>query len=83
MDQAELYRPILGQNMNIYEKAFFPYLTEVRSRAEKLLYGSGESMSLTEESQKLNGLKRSGRVKKKAATIPLPPKAVQSQDPNL
>lgn len=90
MDQADLYRPIVGQKMNSYEQAFFAYLSEVRKKTEKLIYGSGETMSLTEESQKLNSLKRSGRVKadsllpeEKKPSIPLPPKVVPEEDPNL
>lgn len=90
MDQAELYRPFAGQVANTYEQAFFQYLTEVRKKTEKILYGSGETMSLTEESQKLNSLKRSGRVKadsllpeEQKSSISLPPKVVPTEDPNL
>lgn len=90
MDQADLYRPLAGQKMNPYEQGFFGYLSEVRKKTEKIVFGSGEIMTLTEESQKLHSLKRSGRVKadallpeEKKSSIPLPPKVVPSEDPNL
>ncbi|KHD88073.1 MAG: hypothetical protein OM95_11175 [Bdellovibrio sp. ArHS] len=90
MDQAELYKPILGQKETSYEKSFFSYLVEVRKKLDKVLYGSGETMSLTEESQRLNSIKRAGRVKadsllpeEKKSPIPLPPKVVPEEDPNL
>lgn len=90
LDQADLYRPLSGQKMNSYEQGFFSYISEVRKKLEKLLYGSGETMGLTQESQKLNSLKRAGRVKadsflpeEKKSSIPLPPKVVPAEDPNL
>lgn len=90
MDQAELFKPLAGQKANTYEQAFFNYLDEVRKKTEIALYGSKESMTLTEESQKLNALKRAGRIQsgpvlpeEQNSTIPLPPKVVPSEDPNL
>ncbi|KYG70714.1 hypothetical protein AZI85_01925 [Bdellovibrio bacteriovorus] len=90
MDQAELYKPILGQKETTYEKNFFSYLAEVRKKLDNVLYGSGETMSLTEESQRLNSIKRAGRVKpdsllpeEQKSPIPLPPKVVPEEDPNL
>lgn len=82
MDQAELYKPLSDQKMNSYEQDFFSYLTEVRKKTEEILYGSGETMTLTEESKRLNSIKRSGRVKSESL-LPLPPKIVPSEDPNL
>lgn len=90
MERAELYRPLSGQNMNSYESEFFAYLLEVRKKTELLIYNAGETMGLTEESQRLHSLKRAGRVKvdvllpeEKKSTITLPPKVVPSEDPNL
>lgn len=90
MDQAELFRPPTGQNMNNYESDFFALLSEVRKKTEGVVYGNTGVMGLTEESQRLNSLKRSGRVKVDAllpeeekSTILLPPKIVPSEDPNL
>ncbi|MEK2647141.1 tetratricopeptide repeat protein [Bdellovibrio sp. BCCA] len=82
LDQAELYRPMTGQKMNSYENSFFAYLSEVRKKTEKIVYGSGGTMSLTEESAKLNSLKR-GLPQTKKRSIPLPPKVVPEEDPNL
>lgn len=81
IERAELYKPLSGQNMNSYETEFFAYLLEVRKKTELLIYNAGETMGLTEESQRLHSLKRAGRVKE--ITIPLPPKVVPSEDPNL
>ncbi|WP_374029399.1 tol-pal system YbgF family protein [Bdellovibrio bacteriovorus] len=83
VDQAELYKPILGQKMNTYEQGFFSFLAEVKKKTETLLYQSGETMGLTEESQQLNSLKRLPRAKESAKPLPLPPKIVPSEDPNL
>ncbi|KYG66550.1 hypothetical protein AZI86_05765 [Bdellovibrio bacteriovorus] len=90
MDQAELFKPITGEKIEGYEKDFFATLTDIRSQSDKILYTAKETTGLTVESQKLNGLRRAGRVKadkllpgEKAKPIPLPPKIVPSQDPNL
>lgn len=90
MDQADLYRPLAGQKMNSYESEFFQFLSEVRKKTESILYESGETMGLTQESQRLNSIKRSGRVnvdsllpEEEKSTISLPPKVVPSEDPNL
>ncbi len=90
MDQAELFRPPVGHKMNSYESDFFALLSEVRKKTEGVVYGSAGVMGLTEESQRLNSLKRPGRVKVDAllpeeekSTISHPPKIVPSEDPNL
>lgn len=90
MDQAELFKPLSGEKIEGLEKAFFAALSDIRSRADKILYGSKEIMQLTIESQKLNGLRRAGRIKadkllpgEKKSSIPLPPKLVPTEDPNL
>ncbi|ASD62219.1 tetratricopeptide repeat protein [Bdellovibrio bacteriovorus] len=90
IDQAELYRPPTGQKMNSHETEFFAFLADVRKKTEDIVYTNDEVMGLTEESQRLNSLRRSGRVKadsllpaEEKATIPLPPKVVPSEDPNL
>lgn len=82
MDQAELFKPLKEQKSTVYEKEFFSYLEEVRQKTEKLIYGNSTTLSLTEESEKLNSIKRSGQIKTKSY-IPLPPKIVPSEDPNL
>ena len=90
MDQAELFKPLSGEKIQGSEAAFFSTLSDIRSKSEKILYGAKEMTGLTVESQRLNGLRRAGRVKadkllpgEKKSTIPLPPKIVPSQDPNL
>ncbi|MGZ3773534.1 MAG: tetratricopeptide repeat protein [Pseudobdellovibrionaceae bacterium] len=90
LDQAELYKPYADQPSNTYETAFFSYLAELRKQTENTLYGITPQMSLTEESEKLNGIKRAGRFKvdtllpeEKKSTISYPPKVVPSKDPNL
>lgn len=90
MDQAELYKPITGEKIEGLEKDFFATLTDIRTQSDKILYTAKETTGLTVESQKLNGLRRAGRVKadkllpgEKAKPIPLPPKIVPTQDPNL
>lgn len=90
VQQAELYQPASGQKMNSHEVEFFSYLKDVRKKAEGIVYSNDEVMGLTEESQRLNSLRRSGRVnvdallpEEEKAIIPLPPKVVPSEDPNL
>lgn len=90
MGQADLFMPMFDQKRTSYETDFYKYLSEVRKKVENILYGGGETMMLTEESQRLNSLKRSGRVKvdsylpeEQKSFIPLPPKVVPSEDPNL
>ena len=90
IDRAELYRPLAGQSKNSYQIEFFALLAKIKTKTEKLLYQGQESMGLTEESQKLNSLKRAGRVKveellpeEKASKTKEVPKVVPSEDPNL
>ncbi|WP_413585694.1 tetratricopeptide repeat protein [Bdellovibrio sp. HCB274] len=81
IDRAELYRPITGQTLNSYQIEFFTLTNDVRSKTEGLLYQGHESMGLTEESKKLNSIKRSGRIK---VETQLPEKKVApGVDPNL
>jgi tetratricopeptide (TPR) repeat protein len=90
MDQAELYKPMTGEKIQGFEKDFFAALADIRTKSGQILYGAKETTGLTVESQRLNGLRRAGRVKadqllpgEKKATIPLPPKIVPTEDPNL
>lgn len=92
IDRAELYRPLTGQPQNSYQIEFFTLLANMKAKTEKLLYQGQESMGLTEESQKLNSIKRAGRVKvekllpEEKASKAKPqetPKAAPSEDPNL
>ena len=90
IDQAELFKPLSGQKVSEKEKDFFAFAKSVKTKTENLLYQSKATMSLTEESQKLNGLKRAGRVKAEKLlpeeqTLPIktPPKIVPTEDPNL
>lgn len=90
LDQAELFRPLRPELANVYEKNFFSNLTSVRQNVERVLYAPTESMSLTPESQRLNSIKREGRVRgdsylpgEKKPSISLPSKVVPSEDPNL
>lgn len=90
LDQAELYRPMSDQKMTSYEESFYTYLVEVRKKTERVVFGGGETMGLTSESQKLNSLKRSGRIKvdsllpdEEKSSISVPPKVFTSEDPNL
>ncbi|NUN04189.1 MAG: hypothetical protein HUU57_00385 [Bdellovibrio sp.] len=81
-DQADLYRPLGGRTANKLETEFFQYIQEVRKKVEGHLYSGGETMPLTVESERRNSLKRSLPAKPKS-NIPLPPKVVPSEDPNL
>ncbi|WP_246845179.1 hypothetical protein [Bdellovibrio sp. NC01] len=92
LDQAELFKPLQGQKPNQFEESFFSFLQNLRKRTEDLLYQSKETMSLTEESQRFNSVKRPGRVKADSLLpeeeglkkpIPTPPKIVPTEDPNL
>lgn len=90
LEQAELFKPLQGQKANAYEVEFFSYLQELRKKLEDILYQTKETMSLTEESKKLNGVKRPGRVKtndllpeEEKKPLPTLPKIVPIEDPNL
>ncbi len=90
IEQAELFKPMQGQVGNKYEEQFFSYLQEVRKKIEVILYQTKETMSLTEESQRMNSVKRPGRVKvdsllpeEEKRPIQTPPKIVPTEDPNL
>lgn len=90
IDQAELFKPLSGEKIEGFEAAFFKVLEDIRSRSGEILYGTRETMGLTIESQRLNGLRRAGRVKADSflpgelkRPAPLPPKIVPSEDPNL
>lgn len=90
VDQAELFKPLSGQKPSESEKDFFAFAKSVKTKTENILYQSKATMSLTEESQKLNGLKRAGRVKaeellpeEQNLPIKTPPKIVPTEDPNL
>lgn len=80
IQNAENYRPFNDEKMNPLEKDFFAYLSDVKKKAQDLIFQPDADMGLTEESQKLNGIKRPGHIQDKEKTQPLPPK---SQDPNL
>lgn len=90
MDQAELFKPLSGEKIAGLEAAFFRVLEDIRRRSGEILYTTRETMGLTVESQRLNGLRRPGRVKADSflpgelkRPAPLPPKIVPSEDPNL
>lgn len=90
IDHADLYKPVFGSKLNTYEESFFSYLSEVKKKTDGILYTRGETMGLTQESQKLNSLKRAGRVEvnsllpeEQKSSNSLPPKVVPSEDPNL
>ncbi|MFS4459080.1 hypothetical protein [Bdellovibrio sp. HCB2-146] len=90
IEGADLFRPLEGQRQTTYEKDFFAMLSLMRKKTEELLYSTRGGMELTEESKKLNSLKRAGRVKadsllphEKKSTISLPLKVVPTEDPNL
>lgn len=90
IEGADLFRPMENQRTTCYEVDFYKRLSEVRKKTEDLLYSTKQGMELTEESKKLNSLKRAGRVKvdsllphEKNSSISLPPKIVPTEDPNL
>lgn len=90
MDQADLFKPMGDQKMSPFERDFFDFLGEIRKKTGQILYGGTEGMTLTEESQKLNSLRRSGTIRvesylpaERKSFIPLPPKVVPAEDPNL
>lgn len=90
IEGADLFRPLENQRTTSYEVEFYKKLSDVRKKTEELLYSTRGGLELTEESQRLNGLKRAGRVKvdsllphEKKSSISLPPKIVPSEDPNL
>ncbi|UYL10700.1 hypothetical protein B9G69_008940 [Bdellovibrio sp. SKB1291214] len=91
IDRAELYKPVSGQTPNSYQIEFFTLTNDVRLKTERLLYQGHESMGLTEESKKLNSIKRSGRTKadaflpeeQKSSIKTLPQKVNPGVDPNL
>lgn len=90
LDQAELYRPITSAGATKYEQDFFGYIQDVRKKVGGVVYSGDGLMPLTEESQRLNGLKRIFPFSKESplpepakSTIPLPPKVVPTEDPNL
>ncbi|MNL23875.1 hypothetical protein D3C87_1452840 [compost metagenome] len=80
INQAELYKPANSKLTNALQNDFFAYIAGIKVKTEALLYQTRETMTLTPESEKLNSLKRSGRTKD---PLPLPPKIVPSEDPNL
>ncbi|WP_413559054.1 tetratricopeptide repeat protein [Bdellovibrio sp. HCB209] len=90
IDSAELYRPLAGQTPNSYQIEFFTLTSDIRKKTERLLYQGHESMGLTEESKKLNSIKRSGRTKADAllpeeqgSSKKMPSKPAIGEDPNL
>ena len=80
IQNAENFRPYDADKMNPLEKDFFAYLTEIKKQAQDLVFQTEGDMGLTEESQKLNGIKRPGHIQEKT---PAMPEKKQSQDPNL
>jgi hypothetical protein len=80
INQAELYKPVNAKQTNGLQKDFFSYLTGIKVKTEALLYQTRETMTLTPESEKLNSLKREGRMR---GPMLLPAKVVPSEDPNL
>lgn len=84
LDLAELFRPLPSAKRTRFEQDFFGHAVVIRTQVEKSLYSNQETMSLTEESQRLNGLRRAGRIKPSSPpSLSLPPKIVPSEDPNL
>lgn len=90
LDQADLYRPLQSAEATKYELDFFAFIQDVRKKVGGVVYSGEGTMPLTEESQRLNGLKRIFPFSKESSlpepaksTIPLPPKVVPTEDPNL
>lgn len=79
IEDAELFRPLEAEKMNNLEEDFFAYLAEQKKHALDLLHRYEGRMGLTSESEKLNGMKRPGKIKE-AITLP---KNKSVEDPNL
>lgn len=63
IQQAELYLPLEPEKMNTLQIDLYKYLADLTLKIQDLIYRSEAQMSLTHEAQKLNGLKRPGRIK--------------------
>lgn len=90
IEKAELYRPLADEMSNQYEQMFYDYLDVVRKKTDEVIFSNSSVIPLTEESKKLNSIKRAGRIKPDAflpeelnSIIPDPPKIVPTVDPNL
>lgn len=81
IEHAELYKPLSDSEANKYQKDFYSFIANLRVRTERTLYQVQETMTLTEESEKLNSIKRI--FPKVEKTPVLPPKVVPFEDPNL
>jgi tetratricopeptide (TPR) repeat protein len=79
IDDAELYIPFEDKKRNNLEKDVFEYLAEMKKRTQTLLYQLPGKMGLTSESEKLNSIKRPGKLK---GVLPSS-KNKTAEDPNL
>lgn len=84
--EAEIQRPVSSVLMNVFQKDFYSFLTEMNKKVQPLLYSNKANTNLTSESEKINSIKRPGRTK---VDILLPEekkpkqKSGKVKDPNL
>lgn len=64
IQQAELNGPLDPEkNANSLQRELYKYLNDIKLKVQDLIYRSEPQMGLTSESQRLNSLKRKGRIR--------------------
>lgn len=84
LELAQAYAPVNPHQVTRVQKDFYAMVDELIEKSRKVLYSNSETLVLTEESRRLNSLRRGPEkatpsVKEKAT----PPAALPSEDPNL
>lgn len=82
LEKAQAYAPVREASANQWQLEFHGWLDELRDKTRAILHSSSESMVLTEESKRLNGVRRAGRIQD-AISPDSNPKKSMGKDPNL
>lgn len=89
-EQAELYKSSQGISPFASEAEVFDYITQIKTKVAEEIYKPRTYVHETSESERLNGIRREGAVnvdtllpEEEMTPIPLPPKVISEEDPNL
>lgn len=89
-EQAELFKSNQGVSRFSGENEVFEYIQQVKTKVADEIYKPRTYVHETLESERLNGIRREGAVnvdtllpEEEMIPIPLPPKVISEEDPNL
>ncbi|MBX2988255.1 MAG: hypothetical protein KF802_10185 [Bdellovibrionaceae bacterium] len=82
VEEGAALAPVNPEKNNRWQNEFAALAADLQEKSRGILYADSESTVLTEESRRLNGVRRAGQIKP-APPTPAAPKAPTTSDPNL